>query len=85
MTSVINNKICPKSKRSQIAMSFGMIFSIILIVFFIVFAFYGINKFLKLQKEVQIKRVGYDSVAAGKKIMDAGLPKFLGERLMIGR
>ena len=44
-----------KSKRSQIAMSFGMIFSIILIVFFIVFAFYGINKFLDLQKDVQIK------------------------------
>lgn len=37
------------------------------------------------KKEVQIKRVGYDSVAAGKKIMDAGLPKFLGERLMMGR
>ena len=42
-------------KQGQIAMSFGMIFSIILIVFFIVFAFYGINKFLDLQKEVQIK------------------------------
>jgi len=37
------------------------------------------------KKEVLIKRVGYDSAAAGKKIMDAGLPKFLGERLIIGR
>ena len=37
------------------------------------------------KKEVRIERVGYDSEAAGKKIMDAGLPKFLCERLMIGR
>ena len=37
------------------------------------------------KKEAQVKRVGYDNVTAGKKIIDAGLPKFLGERLMIGR
>ena len=41
--------------QGQMAMSFGMIFSIILIVVFLVFAFYGIKKFLDLQKEVQIK------------------------------
>ena len=43
------------SKNGQMAMSFGMIFSIILMVVFIVFAFYGIKKFLDMQKEVQIK------------------------------
>lgn len=35
-------------------LSFGMIFSIILIVFFIAFAFYGIAKFLEIQDAVQI-------------------------------
>jgi len=34
--------------------SFGMIFSIILIVIFIAFAFYGISKFLDYQKTIQI-------------------------------
>ncbi len=38
------------SKRGQINLSFGMIFSIILIVVFIVFAFYAIGKFLDIQK-----------------------------------
>ncbi|MEK6727233.1 MAG: metallophosphoesterase family protein [Candidatus Omnitrophota bacterium] len=37
------------------------------------------------KKEVRIERVDYGILAAGKKIIDAGLPKFLGERLMIGR
>lgn len=41
--------------NGQMAMSFGMIFSIILIIIFLVFAFYGIKKFLDLQKEVQVK------------------------------
>ena len=35
-------------------MSFGMIFSIILIVIFIASAFYGMNKIIDLQKKVQI-------------------------------
>lgn len=35
-------------------MSFGMIFSIILIVVFIASAFYGISKFLDYQKKIQI-------------------------------
>ena len=37
-------------KRGQINLSFGMIFSIILIVVFIAFAFYAIGKFLDIQK-----------------------------------
>jgi len=45
----MNNK-----NRGQMKLSFGMIFSIILIVIFIAFAFWGIMKFLGFQKEVQI-------------------------------
>jgi predicted phosphodiesterase len=37
------------------------------------------------KKEVHIKRVSYDTGAARKKIIDAGLPKFLGDRLLAGR
>lgn len=43
------------SKRSQMELSFGMIFSIILIIVFIFFAFYGIKKFLGMQELTQIK------------------------------
>jgi hypothetical protein len=52
------NKINPlsKSKRSQgiLGMGFGMIFSIILIVFFVVVAFIAIKSFLDTQKCAQI-------------------------------
>ncbi len=41
-------------KRGQLNLSFGMIFSIILIIIFISFAIYGISKFLSLQKTIQI-------------------------------
>ena len=41
-------------KRSQMKLSFGMIFSIILIVAFISFAFYAIQKFLEIQRVAQI-------------------------------
>ncbi len=37
-------------KRGQMKISFGMIFSIILIVFFIAFAIYAVQKFLGVQK-----------------------------------
>lgn len=37
------------------------------------------------KKEVQIKRISYDIEAARKKIISAGLPRFLGDRLLIGR
>lgn len=37
------------------------------------------------KQEVQIKRVPYDVEAARKKIIEAGLPQFLGDRLLLGR
>lgn len=37
------------------------------------------------KEEVQIKRVNYDIGAVRKKIYDAGLPQFLGDRLFAGR
>lgn len=45
-----------KTKRGQLKLSFGMIFSIILIVIFISFAFYAIQKFLSLQESVIISQ-----------------------------
>ena len=42
--------------KGQISLSFGMIFSIILIIIFVVVAFYAINKFLNLQKDIQVKQ-----------------------------
>lgn len=41
-------------KMGQINLSFGMIFSIILIIIFISFAFYAIMKFLDIQNSAQI-------------------------------
>jgi len=46
---MISNK-----KRGQMKLSYGMIFSIILIIIFISVAFYAINKFLDIQETVQI-------------------------------
>lgn len=43
------------NKRGAMELSFGMIFSIILIIIFIAFAIYGIGKFLNLQKDIQTK------------------------------
>lgn len=44
-----------KNKKAEVfGMSFGMIFSIILIVFFIIIAGIAVNAFLKWQKEAQI-------------------------------
>ena len=40
-------------KRAQVNLSFGMIFSIILIIVFISFAFYAISKFLDIQKSAK--------------------------------
>jgi len=37
------------------------------------------------KKEVQIKRVGYDIQTTRKKIIHAGLPQFLGDRLIVGK
>ena len=44
-----------REKKGAMELSFGMIFSIILIIIFIVFAIYGIGKFLNLQKNIQTK------------------------------
>lgn len=48
------------SKKAQMKLSFGMIFSIILIVIFIAFAFYAILKFLDLQDSVKIAQFSDD-------------------------
>ena len=45
-----------KNKKGQMKLSFGMIFSIILIIIFIAFAFWGITKFLDYQKKIQINQ-----------------------------
>jgi predicted phosphodiesterase len=37
------------------------------------------------KKEVRIQRADYDIKTTRKEIMDAGLPKFLGDRLLLGR
>ena len=48
-------KIKSKGKKAEVfGMSFGMIFSIILIAFFIVIAFIGIRYILNWQKQTQI-------------------------------
>jgi len=44
------------NKRGQLKISFGMIFSIILIIMFLSFAFYSISGFLSLQDSVQTKK-----------------------------
>ncbi len=41
-------------KRGQLKLSFGMIFSIILIIVFLVFAFFAIKKFLETQEDVKV-------------------------------
>ena len=43
------------NERGQIKLSFGMIFSIFLIIIFIAFAVYAISKFINLQKTIQIE------------------------------
>jgi hypothetical protein len=43
-----------RMKKAQMALSFGMIFSIILIVIFLAFAFYAISKFLLMSDSVKI-------------------------------
>lgn len=41
-------------------MSFGMIFAIILIILFVAFAIYGINKFIEVQRLAQISKLKSD-------------------------
>ena len=49
-----------KNKKAAMEISFGMIFSIILIIIFIAFAIYGVSKFLNLQKSIQTKTFAND-------------------------
>ena len=48
------------NKRGQTQISFGVIFSIILIICFIAFAIYGINKFLEVNRLAQIGKFKSD-------------------------
>jgi len=45
-----------KGKKGQVKLSFGMIFSIILIIIFLAFAFYAIKSFLGIQDSAQTKK-----------------------------
>jgi hypothetical protein len=45
-----------ENRKGQMNLSFGMIFSIILIIAFIVFAFYAIKKFLNFQDTINIEK-----------------------------
>lgn len=49
-----------KKTRGAMELSFGMLFSIILIIIFIAFAIYGVTKFLNLQKNIQTKTFAND-------------------------
>lgn len=44
-----------KNKSGQMQISFGMIFSIILVIVFLAFAFYAIQKFLGMQEEIKMQ------------------------------
>ncbi len=49
-----------QTKKAQMKLSFGMIFSIILIIIFIAFAFYAILKFLDLQDSIKTAQFSDD-------------------------
>ena len=61
-SSCIKSKILTtsiiSSRKAQMKLSFGMIFSIILIIIFISFSFYAIQKFLELQDTIKIAQFG---------------------------
>ena len=50
-----------ENKKGQMNLSFGMIFSIILIIIFIVFAIYVVIKFLELQDTIKIEQFMRDT------------------------
>jgi hypothetical protein len=64
------------SKRGQLKISFGMIFSIILIIIFLTFTFWGIKKFVSISNSVKIAdfkdnlQEGVDSLWRGSKGSD---------------
>jgi len=47
--------VSPFNKKAQMQISFGMIFSVILIILFIAFAVYGISKFLGVSRLAQVE------------------------------
>lgn len=49
-----------RGEKGQLKLSFGMIFSIILIIVFISAAFFGIKKFISFQQEVQVGQFAQD-------------------------
>lgn len=55
-------QVCPANfyKKGQMEISFGMIFSIILVIFFLAAGFYGISKFIEMQQTVQIEKFSSD-------------------------
>lgn len=50
-----------KDKKGQLHISFGMIFSVLMIIVFIGFAFFAIQKFLGIQKNIQVNQF-YDNL-----------------------
>ena len=56
----INRSSMLGQTRGQMKLSFGMIFSIILIITFIAFAFYAIQKFLDIQNAAQVAKFAND-------------------------
>lgn len=56
----MNNKKRRRDKRGQLKLSFGMIFSIILIIVFLAFAFFAVQKFLGLGDSAQITKFRND-------------------------
>ncbi len=55
-----NSTLSSRNRSGQLEISFGMIFSIILIIVFLSFGFYAIKKFLDLQSSVQIEKFASD-------------------------
>ncbi|MFA5071536.1 MAG: hypothetical protein WC511_04195 [Candidatus Pacearchaeota archaeon] len=55
MKKRVDRNISVKNKRAQMEISFGMIFSVILVIFFLAFGFYAITRFIELQQSVQIE------------------------------
>jgi hypothetical protein len=47
-------------KKGQLEISFGMIFSIILVIAFLGFGFYAITKFIEMQQTIQIEKFASD-------------------------
>ena len=44
-----------KNRKGQMEISFGMMFSVILVIFFLAFGFYAITRFIEMQQSVQVE------------------------------